>query len=46
MVSEQSIKEAFSKIKEDIEVIKIEMEEINKKIYELTNYEDILEVRK
>jgi len=45
MVSEQSIKEAFTKIKEDIELIKIEIQELNKKINDMNSYEE-LEVRR
>ena len=42
MVNEQSIKEAFAKIKEDIELIKIEIEELNNKISKIDSYEEIM----
>ena len=46
MVSEQSVKEAFLKIKEEIELIKTELQDLNKMVYNLSNYEDSLEVKK
>jgi len=46
MINEQSIKEAFAKIKEDIEIIKIEIEELNNKISQADSYEEITEVKK
>ena len=46
MVNEQSVKEAFLKIKEEIELIKTEIQDLNKMIYNLSNYEDSLEVKK
>ena len=46
MVSEQAIKEAFSKIREDIEIIKNEIQELSKKINDFDSYEDLIGVKK
>ena len=46
MINEQAIKEAFSKIREDIEIIKNEIQELSKKINDFDSYEDLIGVKK
>jgi predicted nucleic acid-binding Zn-ribbon protein len=46
MVNQEAIKEAFSKIKQDLELIKMEIQNLKNKINDFNSYEEIIGEKK